>query len=393
MASKYQRVSKQKWPGVYQYESSTRKHMGKPDVCYMINFRVDKKLVWEKVGWKSEKYTPQIASEIRSKRVREARHNGAAKTQKEIRAEQAEANRKLDEIAEKYFQNRGGSKKGAKIDQGRYDKYVSPVIGKRTVSSLAPLDMERIKKGMKGLSAASKWGALEITRRVINFGARNGLCPSLGFVIKMPNRDNEVVEYLEPEEMVRLSTVLDEWSNQEVARMLRLALFTGMRRGEIFKLEDRDLDFKQGLITLRKPKGGQTVSIPMNTLAEEVLRKQIEKRDKRFPESPYVFPGRDGGKRVECTGVKRIKSKAKLPAKFRIFHGLRHHFAVTLANSGEFSLDMIGQLLTHKSQDMTRRYAQFLPETMKQASNRASELLNPAKAADKTEEELEEKSA
>ena len=28
---------------------------------------------------------------------------------------------------------------------------------------------------------------------------------------------------------------------------------------------------------------------------------------------------------------------------------MQHHYGVTLANSGEFSLDMIGELLTHKS--------------------------------------------
>ncbi|WP_244963645.1 site-specific integrase [Oceanidesulfovibrio marinus] len=71
----------------------------------------------------------------------------------------------------------------------------------------------------------------------------------------------------------------------------------------------------------------------------------------------------------------RIKKKAGLPNKFRIFHGLRHHYAVTLANSGEFSLDMIGQFLTHKSSAMTKHCAQFLQETMKQASERAAELI------------------
>ena len=47
-----------------------------------------------------------------------------------------------------------------------------------------------------------------------------------------------------------------------------------------------------------------------------------------------------------------------------------------LANSGEFSLDMIGELLTHKSAAMTKRYSQFLPGTMKRASERAAELIS-----------------
>jgi integrase len=156
--------------------------------------------------------------------------------------------------------------------------------------------------------------------------------------------------------------------------MLKLAMFTGLRRGEIFGLQDKDLNFEHKLIRLRGPKGGKTVDLPMNPIAEEVLREQVAYKNERRP-SPYVFPGRKGERRKECKAVQRIKEKAGLPEKFRIFHGLRHHYAVTLANSGEFTLDMIGELLTHKSYQMTRRYASFLPDSKQRASSRAAELL------------------
>ncbi|MDZ7760020.1 MAG: site-specific integrase [Desulfovermiculus sp.] len=143
-----------------------------------------------------------------------------------------------------------------------------------------------------------------------------------------------------------------------------------MRRCEIFRLQDRDFDFRQGLITLRSPKGGKTVSIPLNPVAAEIIEEQIAHRGVRHPDSEYVFPGKKGQQRTECKSAYRIREKAGLDG-FRIFHGLRHHFAVTLANSGEFGLDMIGELLTHKSPAMTKRYAQYLPDTMKKASARA----------------------
>ena len=191
----------------------------------------------------------------------------------------------------------------------------------------------------------------------------------------MPEVDNKVTEYLEPEEAERFTKILTEWKNQDVARMLQLALVSGMRRGEIFKLEDRDLDFYQELIEIRDPKGGKSATIPMNRPSRELFKIQIKWRDDRFPESPYIFPGRGGRQRVDCSAVGRIKAKAGLPKAFRIFHGLRHHFGVMLANSGEFSLDMIGELLTHKSLAMTRRYSQFLPGTVKTASEKAADLI------------------
>ena len=113
----------------------------------------------------------------------------------------------------------------------------------------------------------------------------------------------------------------------------------------------------------------------MNKPVKELLQRQIKWRDERFPGSEYLFPGLGGKLRTHCSAVGRIKQEAGLPDDFRIFHGLRHHFGVTLANSGEFGLDMIGELLTHKSPQMTKRYAQYLPDTIKKASARASELL------------------
>jgi len=71
MSSKYQRVSPNKWEGVYYYESTTKEHKGKPDVCYMVNFKVSGRKIWDKVGWKSNGITPQIAQQHRAKRIQE----------------------------------------------------------------------------------------------------------------------------------------------------------------------------------------------------------------------------------------------------------------------------------------------------------------------------------
>ena len=377
MSTKYVLADKRRWPGVYYYESGKRKIKSNPDVCYVINYKLDGKLKWEKVGWKSEGYSPQIASEIRSDRLRRRRHGDDVKTHKEIRLEKRKSDRTLDEIAQAYFKAKKDELKGEghRIDKGRYENHVAPVVGDRQVSSLSPLDVERVKKSMGDLSPTSKWSALEIMRRIINYGVKTRMCPVLSFKIEMPKKDNEVVEYLEPEQMARLVEVLDSWKGQDVSRMLRLAMYTGMRRGEIFGLQEEDIDFKQSLITLRKPKGGKTASIPMNSVAEQVLKDQLQWKKARYPESSFVFPNQKGEKRKTSHGVRRIKEKAGLPKEFRIFHGLRHHFAVTLANSGDISLDMIGELLTHKSAAMTKRYAQFLPDKVKATSDKAAILL------------------
>lgn len=372
---KRKRVDPNRWPGVYGYMSSTRRVDGKPDVCYYITYKVDGKKIWEKVGWKGEGYNPQTADELRSARVKKARHGKSVKTQREIRQEERRRNRKLDEIAVVYFETRDLDKQSVKIDKGRYDNHVSPILGEMSVRKITSLDTQKIEAKMTRLSAASIWGALEMLRRIINFGVRSNLCKPLSYKIKMPKRDNEVVEYLKPDQLKRLTKVLEDWPSRDVVRMLRLAMLTGMRRGEIYKLRKEDVHFEQSLIVLHKPKGGKTVSIPMSTPVAHLLHDQLNWSEAVYPDSLYIFPGRGGGQRVNSSAVKRIKEEARLPKTFRMFHGLRHHYAVTLANSGEFSLDMIGELLTHKDKEMTKRYGQFLPDTKKKASERAAELL------------------
>ena len=78
-------VDPRRWPGVLSYQSEQKRFDGKPDCCYYIRYPLpngNKKV--EKVGWKSEKYTPQIAAEIRATRIRTARHGEEVKTAKEI---------------------------------------------------------------------------------------------------------------------------------------------------------------------------------------------------------------------------------------------------------------------------------------------------------------------
>lgn len=373
MANELQKVSTKKWPGpgVYCYKSTETK-----DVCYYITFKVDGRKRTEKIGWQSEGYSPQLAAELRAQRVKDARHEKAVKTQREIRQDKALHDQQLNAIKEVYFTSeRGKSLKGRVTDLNRYEKHLKTIVGGKMVSSIHQLDIERIKQSMKGKSSATIANSLELLRRLINYGAKHKLCSPLSFTIELPKRNNEVTEYLTPEEATRFLDVLESWPNQDISRMLKLAMLTGLRRGEIFKLETSDLDFYQNLIQLRNPKGGKDVSIPMSAPVQDLLQQQIEWCKDRFHESNYVFPAFHGGRRRDSSAVGRIKKKAGLPDSFRIFHGLRHHLGVTLANSGEYTLDMIGELLTHKSLAVTRRYAQFLPETKKKAADRAAELL------------------
>jgi integrase len=149
-----------------------------------------------------------------------------------------------------------------------------------------------------------------------------------------------------------------------------MALFTGLRRGELFKLQWQDVDFDRGFIHIRTPKGGQDQKIPLNPAARELLEAHPRTG------SPFVFPGRGGNQRTDINKqVTRIKEAAGLPKDFRALHGLRHVYASMLASSGQVDLYTLQKLLTHKSAAMTQRYAHLRDEALRRASDLAGDLL------------------
>jgi len=93
------------------------------------------------------------------------------------------------------------------------------------------------------------------------------------------------------------------------------------------KLTWDDVDFERGMVSLREPKGGKTLTTNVSSEALDILRGMKVS-------SPYVFPGKDGGQRTDFKGLwKKIRKAACLPPNFR-FHGLRHNFGSTLASAG-----------------------------------------------------------
>ncbi len=108
----------------------------------------------------------------------------------------------------------------------------------------------------------------------------------------------------------------------------------------------------------------------MNGKARELLQSHPN------TDSPYVFPGRGGKKRVDINQqINRIKKAAGLPRNFRALHGLRHVYASMLASSGQVDLYTLQKLLTHKSPGMTQRYAHLRDQALRQAADLAGNII------------------
>lgn len=378
-----------KYPGVY-YREKRRVHGTGTERVYYVVYRVQRDGRWvtveEKVGRQyADDMTPARASRIRGE-ILEGKRKPARVRRQEIREQNERWT--IRRLWEEYKAHHPGLK-GIVTDENRFQKHINPELGDREPRELLPLDVERLKRklrvqgGRRGepLKPATVRNVLELLRRIINFGVQKQLCEPLKFRIgsrrsgasvTMPELNNEKTEDLSPEQLRRLLDVLEEWDNVQVANMMKMVLFTGMRRGELFRLKWDDIDFARGHIWIRDPKGGKDQSIPLNDEARALL----ESHPRPFPNSPYVFPGKNGQRRVEVNRAARaIVKAAGLPPGFRPFHGLRHVYASMLASSGEVDLYTLQRLLTHKSPMMTQRYAHLRDEALARAAQLAGDLV------------------
>ncbi len=376
---------KTKYPGVFYREAERIGGPGIEKVFYII-FKQDGKLIEEKAGRQyKDNMTEAKAAGIRAERV-EGRRISRKEQRERIEAELEDERRKAEEIKwtvdriwEEYkFGNT--QLKGLKIDQYRYSKFLKADFGARLPGDLVPLDVDRarIKLQKEGAKPKTVSNVLELLRRLLNFGQKKHLCAPLDFIVQMPEVHNEKTEDLSPAQLGKLLDAIDSETNIQAANLVRLALFTGMRRGELFKLKWDDIDFERGFISLRDPKGGPDQKIPLN----ESARKILEDHPRAGRKSPFVFPGRGGKQRTTVRKLaNRIKEKAELPKDFRPLHGLRHTYASMLASSGEVDMYTLQKLLTHKDPKMTQRYAHLRDEALKRASALVENIIEQAPRA------------
>jgi len=362
---------KTRYPGVFYRETKRIGKNGTEKVYYIV-FKKDGKVVEEKVGRQyADQMTPAVASHIRAERI-----EGKRKSRKEIRKinEQKrlhELNRwTIDRLWQEYKITHPNIK-GLTQDENRFNNYIHSIFGDKEPKDLSPFDVDKLRvKLLKHKKPATVRNILELLRRIINFGQNKKLIDPISFIIEMPRVNNLKTEDLTQQQLVRLINVLNTYPDIQVANIMKLALYTGMRRGEIFRLKWDDIDFEHGFIYIRNPKGGTNQKIPLNSHTKEILLSHPK------TESPYVFPGKNGGPRKDIKrAADHIRQMAELPKDFRPLHGLRHVFASLLASSGQVDMYTLQKLLTHKSPQMTQRYAHLRDETLKSASNLIDKLV------------------
>lgn len=156
-------------------------------------------------------------------------------------------------------------------------------------------------------------------------------------------------------------------------KMIRVAVGTGLRRGELLNLQwgDVDLDKEQLMVRHREdfaPKNGQERVVPLRGDALVTLREMHEAGTPLDNEPVFLDANEDAPKPDWVS--KRFKfyvRKAKLSDHEDLsFHSCRHTTGSWLSMQG-VPLRVISEILGHSSTQVTEKYSHLQPEVMERA--------------------------
>ena len=361
---------KTQYPGVY-YVESTAINSSKLDKIYYIIYRRDGKLIEEKAGRQSQDImTPYKAATIRDNKIEDAKTSKDEHREVITKKSTQEGRWTINRVWERYESQREKTR-SFNSDRSRYQRYLKKPLGNKELKNLAPIDIDRLRiKYLKKKSPQTVKHILGIIKRLHYFSIKENLAPGLSFTIKMPEVNNKKTEDLSSEQITALLNAINESKHIIAGAMMKTALFTGMRRGEILRLMWDDIDFERSCIFIRESKSRVSVKIPLNEATRQIFT--------ALPRtSKYVFPGRGGRQRSTVTReVNAIKHAAGLPKDFRPLHGLRHAYATVLASSGQVDMYTLQKLLTHKSPQMTQRYAHLRDEAFQKSADLAGTIIS-----------------
>lgn len=368
-----QKFHKTKYPGVFYRESAKKLAGGTVDRIYYASLTdILGAQHWKSLGRHSEGMRPQIAAQKRIALQEEASRTMPTPARRAYT---------IGEAVEAYRVHAEREGKHVAAPHAQYELHCRKYVHNTPIDRFLPEKAEALKNRLLevGLSPQSVVHALTFLRRAVNFAVARKMASSNPFavqrggVFRLPRVDNQRERWFTPAEAKLLLEALREKS-ESLYQMSFLALNTGLRAPEVFRLRRSDLDVHgRCLHVWGKGMVRQTVS-----LSEDVLDMLISIPSHH---SGLLFPDRNGKMR-ECTPatfhrvVEEVGLQAPKDSPNRVtFHTWRHTFASWMAMSGKVSLHELMQLMRHKNITMTLRYAHLIPTAVQKKVIHIDEIL------------------
>ena len=175
---------------------------------------------------------------------------------------------------------------------------------------------------------------------------------------------------------------------QSLYTLIGLIASTGLRSGEVTRLDRRDVDLDRGILVIRCTKFRKNRLVPLHSTTLDALRVYAQARDRAFPESssPAFFLSLRGSRWSAC-GLRQTFRQACVKAgvdhghaRTLHPHALRHWFAVTRLVEWyrthadvQACLPLLATYLGHARYSDTAYYITGTPDLLGLAAARAFE--------------------
>lgn len=176
-----------------------------------------------------------------------------------------------------------------------------------------------------------------------------------------PKVDEARIRFLADSEGVRLVNA----AQADLRALLRAALLTGCRYGEIVAMRAQDVNLRTGQVYIAQSKSGRPRYVPLNPEGVALFREQLADKTGEA----LLFARADGRPWGKNHHVRPLTEACRI-AKIRpavAFHELRHTYASHLAQAG-VDLLTISKLLGHADTRITsKHYAHLADKTLASA--------------------------
>lgn len=281
---------------------------------------------------------------------------------------------------------------------GMIRRYLKPTLGRTFLKDLTPQHVQKMHADMylQGLSARSVQYAHKVLKQSLKHAVRwNLIGRNVCELVDSPKPRRKEMKALDAADIRRL---LDASSGSTYGHIFYLAVYTGLRRGELLALRWCDVDLQSKTLSVNKaltsirgkgvvasePKtrnSRRLVSLPPSAtgLLRSLKAQRMEKYEAAcvpWTETAYIFCNSDGGPVSPDTITHAFQRLAKeLGFNDIRFHDLRHTHATLMLKQGVHP-KIVSERLGHASVNITLdTYSHVLPGLQESAATLFDETL------------------
>ncbi len=238
---------------------------------------------------------------------------------------------------------------------------VVEALGSNTLLSAVDavaIDNAKLLWKQKGNSNSTLNRKLAALSKILSFAEERGFIqkrPKIGKYKEPGSR----IRWFSDEEKTRMEKMLRHLGHADHWGIVRVLLDTGMRTGELFRLEAGDLE--GNLIVLVETKNSSPRSIPMTAATSAIIRGNIAKHG-----TPFGWTNYEKFKRIWDQMRLHLGWDKDIQA---VPYACRHTFISNLVQVGT-PIAMVRELAGHKTIQMTLRYTHLSPSNLEDAMKR-----------------------